>query len=66
MTQNELKSGITKEWLERAKDVSFATIGHEVWLDTEGFWHEKRKDGTEVKHSRRQTRYIHRNADCGL
>lgn len=33
MKQNELKSGITKEWLERAKGVSAATIGHEVWLD---------------------------------
>lgn len=54
MTQNELKSGITKEWLERTKDVSFATIGHEVWLDTEGFWHEKRKDGTEVKYSKEE------------
>lgn len=52
MKQNELKSGITKEWLERAKSVSAATIGHEVWLDTEGYWHEKMKDGTEVKYSK--------------
>lgn len=41
MKQNELKSGITKEWLERAKSVSVAIIGHEVWLDAQGCWHEK-------------------------
>lgn len=54
MKQNELKSGITKEWLERAKGVSAAIIGHEVWLDTEGYWHEKMKDGTEVKYSKEE------------
>lgn len=41
MKQSDLKSGITSAWLERAKSVSAATIGHEVWLDTEGYWHEK-------------------------
>lgn len=54
MKQNELKSGITKEWLERAKGVSAANIGHEVWLDTQGCWHEKMKDGTEVKYSKEE------------
>ena len=53
MKQNELKSGITKEWLERAKSVSVATIGHEVWLE-DGYWHEKMKDGTEVKYSKEE------------
>lgn len=53
MKQNELKSGITKEWLERAKGVSVATIGHEVWLE-DGYWHEKMKDGTEVKYSKEE------------
>lgn len=52
MKQSDLKSGITSAWLERAKSVSAATIGHEVWLDTEGYWHEKMKDGTEVKYSK--------------
>ena len=33
MKQSDLKSGITSNWLERAKGVSVATIGHEVWLD---------------------------------
>ncbi len=37
MKQSDLKSGITSAWLERAKSVSAATIGHEVWLDTEGY-----------------------------
>lgn len=52
MKQSDLKSGITSKWLERAKSVSAATIGHEVWLDTEGYWHEKMKDGTEVKYGK--------------
>lgn len=51
MKQSDLKSGITSAWLERAKGVSVATIGHEVWLE-DGYWHEKMKDGTEVKYSK--------------
>ena len=51
MKQSDLKSGITSAWLERAKSVSAATIGHEVWLE-DGYWHEKMKDGTEVKYSK--------------
>lgn len=53
MKQSDLKSGITSAWLERAKSVSAATIGHEVWLE-DGYWHEKMKDGTEVKYSKEE------------
>ena len=53
MKQSDLKSGITSNWLERAKGVSVATIGHEVWLE-DGYWHEKMKDGTEVKYSKEE------------
>lgn len=48
MTAKDLKSGITKEWLERAKGVSHATLGFSVWLDEFGKWHERKENGTEV------------------
>lgn len=54
LTQKDLKSGVTSEYLERAKTISAETIGHTVWLDTEGFWHEKMKDGSEVKYTKEQ------------
>ena len=53
MKQSDLKSGITSAWLERAKSVSAATIGHEVWRE-DRYWHEKMKDGTEVKYSKEE------------
>lgn len=54
LTVKDLKSGVTAEYLERAKTISAQTIGHEVWLDKEGFWHEKLKDGSEVKYTKEQ------------
>lgn len=54
LTQKDLKSGVTSEYLERAKTISAETIGHTVWLDSEGFWHERMKDGSEVKYEKKE------------
>lgn len=54
MTAKDLKSGITKEWLERAKGVSAATLGFQVWLDEYGKWHEKQEGKPEVVYDKSQ------------
>ena len=53
LTQKDLKSGATSEYLARARGISLKTIGHEVWLEND-IWHEKLKDGTVGKYSKKE------------
>lgn len=58
MKSNELKSGITKEWLRKMKDSDGNTIDRKIWVDEFGIWHETLDCGREITYPREKAKVI--------
>lgn len=54
----KLKSGITKEWLKKSRDAEGKLTDRDIWIDEFGFWHEKLKNGNEVKYAKEQSEVV--------
>lgn len=52
MRQEDLKSGITKEWLRKTVDSEGIPVDREIWVDEYGIWHEIGRDGQEITYDR--------------
>lgn len=58
----KLKSGITKEWLRKSRDAEGKLTERDIWIDEFGFWHEKLKNGNEVKYTKEQAEVVMHDA----
>lgn len=58
----KLKSGITKEWLRKNVDAEGKLVDRDIWLDEFGFWHEKLKNGKEIRYDKEQAEVLMHDA----
>ncbi|MCI5678900.1 MAG: hypothetical protein MR278_02795 [Bacteroidales bacterium] len=58
----KLKSGITKEWLRKNVDAEGNLVDRDIWVDEFGYWHEKLKNGNEIRYDKKQAEVLMHDA----